>query len=180
MDWKLADVKWKNKFYLLSFLGGVIVINIFGAEANTGMLNRYSLAALSFGQIRNEEYLIELLFLRLRTVLGLWIASKFVPSKWVMLIFAFIMCSFMGGIVAMSIMENGLWGILFCATAFFPHAICYGMAYSMWSSLCAVPNMCGNRKEGNLFVVFLMILIGIGIVLEAYISPVLIKNIIKY
>jgi len=173
-------VKWKNKVYLLAFLGGVVVINMFGSKVSSGMLNRYSLVAMSFDQIVYEEYFLNVLFLRLRTVLGLWIASMFIPPKWVMLLFGGIICSFLGGIVALAIMENGLWGVWFCAGAFFLHGICYGLAYAIWSNRCVTNMSERNRKESHFMVAMMMLLIGIGSVLEAYISPVILQNIIKY
>lgn len=156
------------------------MVNMLGAKVSGSMLNRYNLTAMSFKQIVYDEYFYEILFLRIRTVLGLWIVSKIFSKKWVMLGFACVMCSFMGAIMAMSIMENGLWGILFCVCAFFPHGICYGVAYVMWSNLCVASAMEREKKERYFVMTIIMLLIGIGSMLETYISPVLLQNIIKY
>lgn len=175
-------MKWENRIYLLSFLSGVICINMFGTTtlANSSTLSRYNLAALSFQQIVYEEYFFCVLFLRLRTVFGLWIASRLLPRKAVVHIFACIMCSLMGGIAALSIMTNGLWGIWFFLCAFFPHGICYGVVYVMWKNLCLWHEEGRDRKEKAFVVTIMMVLMGIGSILEAYISPVLLQNIIKY
>jgi len=175
-------VKWENRIYLLAFLSGVICINMFGTTTlvNNSMLSRYNLATLSFRQIVYEEFFFKVLFLRFRTVFGLWIASKFLPKKVVVLIFACIMCSLMGGIIAWTIIANGLWGILFCFCAFLPHGICYGVVYVMWKNLCLWYDESRDGKEKIFVVVIMMILIGIGSILEAYISPVLLQNITKY
>lgn len=175
-------MKWENRIYLLAFLSGVICVNIFGTTtlANNSMLSRYNLATLSFRQVVYDEYFFNVLFLRFRTVFGLWIASKFFPKKAIVLIFACIMCSLIGGITALSIMANGLWGIWFCLCAFFPHGICYGVVYAMWKKLCLWYDEGRDRKEKTFVVAIMMVLIGIGSMLEAYISPVLLQNIIKY
>ena len=175
-------MKWENRIYLLAFLSGVICINMFGTTtlANNSMLSRYNLAALSFQQIVFEEYFFNVLFLRLRTVFVLWIASGFFPKKAVVFAFACIMCSLMGGIIALSIMANGLWGIWFCLCAFFPHGICYGVVYVMWKNLCLWYGESRERKEKTFMVAIMMVLMGIGSMLEAYVCPVLLQNIIKY
>ena len=173
-------VKWKNKSYLLAFLCGVIIINMLGANVSSGILNRYSLAAMSFNGIVYEEYFFYVLLLRFRTVLGLWIACRILPRKWVMLGFAYMICVVMGGIAAMSIMENGLWGVLFCAGAFFPHGICYGVAYGIWSSMDTGERWGESKKDGYLRLAVMMLFVGIGSMLESYVSPVLLQNIIKY
>ena len=148
---------------------------------NNSTLNRYSLASLSFQGIIYEEYFLRVLLLRLRTVCGLWVASKLVPKKMVVVVFACVMCCILGGITAMAILANGLWGILFCVCAFFPHGVCYGIAYAMWSNM-SVTTYSGERSKKEIYLasVLIIMLIGIGSILEAYISPVLIRNLIKY
>ena len=173
-------VKWKNKIYLLAFISGIVAMNIFGTEVSNGMLNRYSLAAMTFGQIVYEEYFLYILFLRLQTVLSLWIFSKFVPSKWVMLLFACIICSLMGGIMALCMIENGLWGMIFYGVAFLPHGICYGMAYVLWNNMYCVNMQMKNTREQYVRMAVMVLLIGVGCVVEAYVVPVLVKNIVKY
>lgn len=175
-------MKREKGICLLAFLSGVIIINLLGNTAwvNDSTLNRYSLASLSFRGIVYEEYFLHVLFLRLRTVLALWVASKLVPKKMVVVGFAVVTCVMLGGVTAMAILANGLWGILFCICAFLPHVLCYGAAYVLWGNMQIGYSYEGSRKADYLAVVFISMLIVIGCVLETYISPVLIENLIKY
>lgn len=175
-------MKWENGIYLLAFLCGIVIVNLPGnaAWANNSILNRYSLAALSFQGIIYEEYLIEILFMRFQTVVSLWICSKLISKNIVMTGFALIICGILGGIIAISILANGLWGILFCLCALFPHTICYFMAYVLWGKAMVGYVGESKRRMDYLITVLIVILIGIGCILETYISPVLIENIIKF
>lgn len=175
-------MKRENGIYLLAFLGGIVIVNLPGnvAWTNNSILNRYSLASLSFQGIVYEEYFFEILFLRFQTVLSLWICSKFISKNIVMTGFALIICGVLGGIMAIAILANGLWGILFCLCALLPHTICYFTAYTLWGK--AMTGYVGEskRKMDYLTTALIIMLIGIGCILEAYISPVLIENLIKY
>lgn len=50
----------------------------------------------------------------------------------------------------------------------------------MWKNLCLWHEEGRDRKEKAFVVTIMMVLMGIGSILEAYISPVLLQNIIKY
>lgn len=175
-------MKRENVIYLLAFLCGVVVVNVLGNRAWTdySSLNRYSLASLSFQGIVYEEYFFQVLCLRLRTVVGLWVCAKLVPKKVVVVGFALVMCGILGGVTAMAILANGLWGILFCLCALMPHIICYGAAYILWGNTKVSFSGEGKRTTDYLATILIVMLIGIGCVLEAYISPILIENLIKY
>lgn len=175
-------MKWKNGICLLAFLCGIIIVNLPGNEAwaNNSILNRYSLATLSFQGIDYEEYFYEVLFLRFQTVVSLWICSKFVSKRIVKVGFAIIMCAFWGGIITIAILANGLWGILFCLCAIFPHSVCYVLAYTLWGRETIGYVNIEKRKVDFAATILIIVLIGIGCLLEAYISPVLIENLIKY
>ena len=68
-------MKRENGICLLAFLIGVIVTNLLGADelTNSGLLNKYNLATLSFRGIVYEEYFLHVLLLRLQTVAALWL-----------------------------------------------------------------------------------------------------------
>lgn len=175
-------MKRENVICFLAFLCGVVVVNLFGnmAWVNNSTLNRYTLVTLSFRGIVFEEYFFHVLFLRLRTVFGLWFISKIISKKMVVVCFATVICGILGCVTAIAILSNGLWGILFCLCAFFPHAICYGLAYVLWGNLQG--SYVGERNKRSEYIAVLLIgmLIIIGCILEAYISPILMENLIKY
>lgn len=182
MNWQGIKVNWKNGIYLLAFLFGIIFVNLPGNEVWTdnSILNRYSLASLSFQGIVYEEYFYEVLLLRFRTVVSLWMCSKFISKRVVKIGFAIIMCAVWGGITAIAILANGLWGILFCLCALFPHSVCYILAYTLWGRETAGYLNIEKRKVDFASAILMIVLIGIGCLLETYISPVLIENLIKY
>lgn len=174
-------MKREYGIYLLFFLFGTVVVNLLGNTTllNGSILNRYSLTALSFEGIVYEEYFFQVLFRRFRTVIRLWLASKLIPKQFVKTGFAVMICFMLGGITAMAILENGLWGILFCLCAFLPHMICYAVAFLLWGSMRVLYVRDGNRKVDYMSMAFIALLIGIGCILEAYITPVFLRNIIK-
>ena len=175
-------MKRENGIYLLAFLCGIVIVNLPGnvSWTNHSILNRYSLASLSFQGIVYEEYFFEILFLRFQTVAVLWMCSKLISKNIVRIGFALIICGILGGIMSIAILANGLWGILFCICALLPHAICYFVAYLLWGNSTVGYVGESKRRMDYFTTALIMILIGIGCILEAYISPVLIENLIKY
>lgn len=168
-------MKKENWIYLLAFLCGVIIINLLGRDVwvNSSLLNRYNLMALSFREIEHEEYLVQILLLRFRTVAGLWVIAQVVPKKVVVVGFAGGISLMLGSIMTMFIIINGMWGILFFLSALLPQGIFYGMAYRLWS------NITRNDEKVAITALILMLTV-VGCTCEAYISPVLIENVIKF
>ena len=168
--------------YLFAFLGGVIVVNIFGSHLweSQNVLNRYSLASLSFRGIVYEDYFFQVLFLRLKTVLVIWLGTKFLPKSIVANSFAGIVCAILGSVLAMSILENGVWGVWFFISALVPHIIFYIMAFVLYRNGQEIYYTNINRSETNMKKMLILVLIVIGCICESFISPVVIENIIKY
>ena len=175
-------MKRENWIYLLSFLFGIVMINLLASTTwiNSSNLNRYSLASLSFRGIVYEEYFFHVFFLRMRTAFVLWVLTKLLPKKMVSAGFGVLSCCMLGGVLAFMILVNGLWGILFCICAFFPHAICYGAAYMLWRNSTEKYLIENLRREKYFVAALILVLIGIGCVCETYITPILLENIIKY
>lgn len=166
----------------LAFLCGVIIVNFLGdiTWINNSILNRYSLASLSFDKIQYEEYFLEIVFLRFRTVVSIWMVSKLIPKKLVTVGVAVIICVILGGVAAISILVNGVWGLLFCLCVVMPHILCYGSAWILWSRGGERTIVSGKCIEQYIVTVLILMLIAIGCVLEAYVSPILVKSVIGY
>ena len=180
-------MKKENWIYLLAFLCGVVLGNVLGTEdgVNGGLLNRYSLATLSFQMIEHEEYLIQVLVLRFRTVAGLWILSRIIPAKMVVVGFAGVISMMLGMIMAFSILTNGIWGSFFFLCALLPHGIFYGMAYFLWENASGGSSYgnyggAGGRREKILATALILMVTAIGCICEAYISPIVMENVIKF
>ena len=92
-------------------------------------------------------------------------------------ILCLIMCGFFAGMMSVaSVMQIGIMGILLCMAAIFPQGFFYVMGYSMlilyWFRY---PEIRWNRAK----LLFVGIMFLSGIVLEAYVNPILVKFIIK-
>ncbi len=175
-------MKQKNWIYVFTFLAGVILVNLTGSaiESGNSILNRYNLMGLTFEEIIFEKYFVEILFLRLRTVIILWILTRIMPKKLVSTGFALLIFFVLGGMVAVCILVNGLWGVIFFLGVLFPHSICYGIAFVFWSSRKREYLAVQNKMETYVVNMLIILFVCAGCFMEAYISPIIIKNIIKY
>lgn len=175
--------KMKREYVIciLAFLCGVIIVNFSGNVTwiNNSTLNRYNLASLSFEEIKYEEYFLQILCLRFRTVGTIWIVSRLIPKNIVGIGFSVLVCVLLGGVAAVSVLVNGVWGMLFYLCALMPHILCYGSAWNFWSKGKKEHFISGKRMEQYLFAVIILVLVGMGCVLEAYVSPILVKSVIK-
>lgn len=171
-----------NWVYLLSFLCGVVIVNLLGSIAgvNNSLLNRYGLASLSFREIVHEEYLVHILLLRFRTVIGVWILEKLLSKKIAVIGFGILVSAALGGAAAMMILANGVWGIFFFLCALLPHGIFYGLAYVLWADMKFGYSSEGSRKINYIGMALVIAIVGIGCVCETYIGPVLLEKIIKF
>lgn len=175
-------VKKEIWIYLLAFLSGVLFVNFFDGtmENSSYLLNRYTLMTLTFQEIVYEEYFIYILYLRLRSVIVLWALSKLLSEKLVKAGFAVGISILLGMVAAMSVLVNGIWGIWFFVVSFFPHIFFYGFAYRIWYSMTSSYKIEGERRRRRLLMLIILVLTIIGCACEAYISPVLLENIIKF
>lgn len=166
--------------YILAFLGGVLLVNLLEGtmDISINILNRYTLAALTFQEIVYEEYFLYILLLRFRTLAGIWLFSKLLPQRFVKK-GAVLGISFLAGCVAaMSILANGIWGMWFFVVSLFPHGILYGGAYGIWYH--ASPYKIEGNGKSNLWLgICILLLVFIGCVCEAYIGPVLMEKVIS-
>lgn len=87
------------------------------------------------------------------------------------------LCGFFAGTVTVAaVIQLGIKGILLCIAGLFPQGIFYVMAYSMlFVYWFRYPDSRWNRTK-LLFVILMFLM---GIILEAYVNPVVVKMIIK-
>lgn len=175
-------MKWEKWLYLFAFLCGVICVNICGNQLwmNQNLMNRYHLASLSFREIVYEDYFLYIFFLRFKIVAGVWIGTKLFPKRIIVNGFAVCVSTILGSVLAMVILENGVWGVWFFVSALIPQIFFYMMAFLLWRNGQEVPYVSINTGESNIKKIFLILLILLGCICEAFISPVIIQNVIKY
>lgn len=84
---------------------------------------------------------------------------------------------FLGGVLTVSaVLRFGIKGILLCLMGVFPQMIFYGMAYFMlfiyWFRF-------PERRWNHTKLIFVIVMFLMGIILEAYVNPILVKWVIK-
>ena len=174
-------VKRECWIYLISFLIGCIIINVLGSGTweKYSILNRYSLNMISFESILYDTYFVQIVILRLKTAVGLWIAAKLVPKKLVVVVFASVISAMLGAIASMAMLANGLWGSLFFVCAVLPHGLFYATAFILWSNRSQTYSVGIEKSENWIAIVIIFIIILIGCICEAYVSPFFIEKLIK-
>lgn len=173
-------MRWEKWGYLFAFLCGVVFANVLGSRAfiDYNLLNRYNMSLLSFEAVSGEAYFVQVLLLRLQTVVVLGILCRLLPKRVVIIGFGCLISALLGGILAAAILANGVWGIWFGLGALLPHGIFYLLSYLLWYY--------ANRgyvyqKKGGILIrkVLMVLLVVIGSICEAYLSPVLVEKMIK-
>ena len=175
-------MKKETWIYLLAFLIGVLLVNLMDDAMGTGnsILNRYTLRTLTFQDIVYEEYFIYILCLRMRGVIALWALAKLLPERLVKTGVLIGICCLSGVMIAMSLLMNGIWGIWFFISSIFPHIFFYGFAYKIWYDMSSSYKIESERRKKRLLIVLIFVLILIGCASEAYVSPVLLEQVIKF
>lgn len=174
-------MKRGNAIYLSAFLCGVIITNVLESKGWTdaAYFYRYNLMQLTFDEIKNNSYLIQLLFFRFRTIGMLWLLGKVLPVKLLRILLGSIVCIFFGMIFTLAILANGMWGIMLMLALLFPQWIFYMGAFGIWGSFeirYAGEVQRKKELENGILIVILMI---IGCVCEAYICPSLLNFVIN-
>ncbi len=178
----MRSYKGKNQFFVLLLLGGFLTGILY---ANL-ILNRYIMSDGIFDDaflkqyaktdIVVEEYLWYILRARFLPFCGLCILGC---MKWKKAVAgAYIgWTGFSGGVVAVSaVISLGMKGILLCIAGMLPQFFFYGFAYIilLWY-LYTYPNGKWDVKKTAVTTVSM----GVGMILEVYVNPILMKFVIR-
>ena len=173
----------KNKNQLLivllavGFFVGILYENIISKNNGitislfqTGFLEQYKQT-----EIIPEEYLWYVARIRLTPMLLLFVLSC-IKWKKILVSVSLLWTGFLAGVTIVSaVIQLGIKGILFCVAGAFPHMIFYGMTYGIvFAYLYDYP----RRQWNGTKTIFMVLLVFLGIVLETYLTPILIKMII--
>ena len=87
------------------------------------------------------------------------------------------MFGFLGGILTVSaVIQLGMKGILFCLIGILPHGLFYGIGYSILINYWfRFPERQWNRTK----MLFLVVMFLVGIIVETYVNPILVKWVIR-
>ncbi len=174
--------KNKNQLLILllavGFLIGIIYENIISRNSPvlSDVFRRSNLEQYLQTDIVSEKYFWYVAKARILLLAIIFGLSLF---KWKKLFVGLSMtcCGFFVGSVAVaSIMQLGMKGILVCIAAVFPQGLFYVMAYGMlFMYWFHYPESRWNRTK----MMFVILMFLVGIVVEAYLNPVVIKLIIE-
>lgn len=81
-----------------------------------------------------------------------------------------------GIVIVSSVIQLGIKGILFCLAGMLPHMIFYVLAYGIYMlHLYRYP----SRQWNGTKTIFIVLMMFLGIVLETYLSPIIIRSIVR-
>lgn len=176
--------RWRKKdqllilFLVVGFFMGIIYENL-AAQNQGGFVRIFQAQFLEkYGQIKiiSEEYLWHVF--RVRTIsfmivclLGMLRWKKILVSSFL------VWTGFLGGVlIVTAVIRLGLRGVLICMTGFIPHMFCYFFAYGMLLVyLYSFPKKQWNTAK----TIFVILMLFVGILLETYVNPFLMKWIIS-
>lgn len=165
-------------YYMAGFVVGVFYANLIAGKylAATGILSDYFLNQYANTEIVVEDYVIYILRVRLFPLAALLILSNTKFRK-PAVIATLLWTGFSTGLILVeSVIKLGVKGILLCVIGITPQFICYIMAYFvvLWHLYA------GQTKKWYMGkAVFVAISMLLGIVLEGYVNPVLLKMFVK-
>lgn len=165
-------------FYMAGFLMGVLYANLISKDyiASMGIFDEYFLNSYVQKDLEAQEYLWYLFRVRCIPVAALFAAGYLKIRKGVVLV-SVVWTGFLCGILlTASVMQLGMKGIFLCLVAGFPQLIFYaaGIFVLIWT-IYYYPSTKWNSQK----IMALFLLIGIGIILECYVNPPLLKMFLK-
>lgn len=161
-------------FFMPGFFLGIIYVNFIARKymAEPGVFSDYFLDQFTTAQIDVREYLPCLLRLRLSPLLAL-AALSFTKVRKPAAVLFLVWTGFSGGVLISSAAAGlGIRGTLLCVTALLPQFLCYIPAYLILLWYCySAPRTQWNRQK----TIFLVLAMSVGIILELYVNPVLVR-----
>lgn len=175
---------YKNRNQLLiiilavGFFVGILYENIVSKSQGVSieLFQTYFLKQFAQVEIVTEEYLWYVARTRILPLLLLCLLGCLRWKKTLVSICVLWAGFIFGIIIVSSVIQLGIKGILFCVAGMFPHIIFYVLAYGVYLlHLYHYPSRHWNGTK-IIFVIFTMFL---GIVLETYLSPIIIRSIVQ-
>lgn len=164
--------------FMLGFLAGILYANIVSKQyvTVTGIFNEYFLNQYVQTEVVVEEYIwyimqVRLLPFAIICILGCTRLKK--PAVLLCLLWT----GFSTGMLAVaSVMHLGMKGIMLCVVGIMPHFIFYILSYTvlLWY-FYNYPNTRWNSGK----TMFVVLTFAIGIILESYMNPILMKAFIR-
>jgi len=163
---------------VVGFFVGIIYENIvsqkYGASVN--IFNEFYLKQYIQMEIIYEDY-IWYLFQKRGILLAILCVSCITKAKKIICILFLCWFGILGGIFTVSaVFQLGVKGILICICTLIPHMVCYGIAYAvLLSNFYFYP----EKKWNSSKIIFVAVMFLLGILLEGYLNPALMKIIFR-
>ena len=174
----------KNKNQLLiiilavGFLIGIIYQNVLSSRnmLTVELFHRDKLQQYLQTQVVAEKYLWYVVKSRVM-ILAIVCLLSCIRWKKMLVVSFLLIIGFFGGILTVSAtLQLGMKGILLCLAGIFPQGIFYGTMY--WI-LITYWFYYPERQWNRVKILFLTVLFVVGIIVEVYVNPLLVKGIIR-
>ena len=153
-------------------------MNTIGKEAVLayGLFDKYLIQQYPAADIKIDEYIGYIIRLRLLPFVLLGICGLTRIKKIVVFIFLIWTGILTGLLFTVAFAQLGMSGLLFCILGITPHFLCYIAVYVMiLRFLYSYPESRWNLEK----TIFIVLMTGMGILLEVYVNPVLMKLFIR-
>lgn len=165
-------------FFMIGFIVGILYANVVSRDdtAADGIFNEYFLKQYAQTEIIAEDYIRYVLRARLAPILAV---SLLGCTKWKKAVVGGTLgwTGFSGGVLAvLAVLHLGMKGLLLCIAGIVPQVFFYVLAYIvLLIYLYHYPKGTWNPAK----TVFVTLSLVVGILLETYVNPILMKFIIK-
>lgn len=161
-------------FFMPGFLFGIIYVNLIAKQytAQPGIFSDYFLKQYAAADVVAREYILYLVRIRILPfllILGLSFTKLRKLSAFLFLLWT----GFSSGmLLSMAVLGMGIKGSILCVVGILPHFLLYIPAYVVVLWYCWGYPVNQWNQQKTVFVVLTMVM---GIVLEAYVSPIWMK-----
>ena len=168
--------------FLACFFAGILMANFLGADIfeENGSLTRYYLKQMQYAKIMPQELLWHICASRLPLFSGLLLLGSIPRGKLVHALFVAWSGFAYGYFCVMAICGYGVRGLILCVAALFPQFLLYVPVYLGLVELAD----CRDRKRRGwryaLAVLLLLTGVFAGILLESYVNPIILQNLLKF
>lgn len=161
-------------FCMLGFMAGILYANVLSGDyiASMGIFSDFFLKQYCQTEVNISEFLWYILRVRAAPLIFLGITGCTRLRKPVVILFLTWTGFSCGMVMTAAVMQMGIKGIILCLVGLMPHVLFYVAGYVMllWFLFC-YPQIKWDFMKAVCF----LLLIAVGIVLECYVNPALMK-----